>query len=197
MRTIKDIKAQGNIVSWFVGVAIAVIIALSVAWPVIDGALNGGAYARGTFTFTGNSTTGQYVNITKEDGSVMCYYFNTTGIGKPVGCLVVDVRSGGNTSVISATNLTTAINGDTDLDGILTATNPSSSVTVVTSDRKTQLLNQYALSDTVTNGAWGATHMSGGITDASAMPVSAQTIILLVPLFLALLILMLFIRPLL
>lgn len=197
MRTIKGIKAQGNVVSWFVGVAIAVIIALSVAWPVIDGALNGGAYAIGTYTFTGNSTTGEYVNITKEDGSVMCYYFNTTGIGKPVGCLVVDVRSGGNTSVISATNLTTAINGDTDLDGILTATNPSGNVTRITSDRKTQLLNQYALSDTVTNGAWGAAYMAGGITDVSAMPASAQTIILLVPLFLALLVLMIFIRPLL
>ena len=36
-----DVKAQGGIVGFFIGAMIAVIIALQVTWPVVDGVLNG------------------------------------------------------------------------------------------------------------------------------------------------------------
>ena len=40
-KLIKATKAQGGIVSFFIGAMIAVIIALQVTWPVIDGVLEG------------------------------------------------------------------------------------------------------------------------------------------------------------
>ena len=37
----KDIKAQGGVISFFIGAMIAVIVALQVTWPVIDGVISG------------------------------------------------------------------------------------------------------------------------------------------------------------
>ena len=44
-KLIKATKAQGGIVSFFIGAMIAVIIALQVTWPVIDGVLEGTSMA--------------------------------------------------------------------------------------------------------------------------------------------------------
>ncbi len=128
------------------------------------------AAAVGTYTITGNTSTGEYVNITTGSTN-LCYYFNTTGIGKPIGCLVVDVRSGGNTSIISATNLTASMNGDSDFTALLTATNPANNTTVVTAKETGINANSYTTTDTVTNGSWGAATLAGGIDGMSAYPI--------------------------
>jgi len=36
----KSVKAQGGVISFFIGAMIAVIVALQVTWPVIDGVLS-------------------------------------------------------------------------------------------------------------------------------------------------------------
>lgn len=40
-KLVKDVKAQGGVISFFIGAMIAVIVALQVTWPVIDGVLSG------------------------------------------------------------------------------------------------------------------------------------------------------------
>jgi len=132
--------------------------------------------ASGTYNFTGNSTVGEFVNITNATGSTMCYYFNTTGITKPVGCLVVDVRSGANTSSGSATALRTSIGADGDINGSITITNTSSTNMVVTWNTAGTVGNSIATIDTVTNGAWVSATLTGGL-DASSVGGMQQNIL--------------------
>ena len=40
-KLVKDVKAQGGVISFFIGAMIAVIVALQVTWPVIDQVLSG------------------------------------------------------------------------------------------------------------------------------------------------------------
>lgn len=42
---VKDVRGQGGLVGYFIGIMIAVIIALQVTWPVIDDVLNGSGAA--------------------------------------------------------------------------------------------------------------------------------------------------------
>jgi len=197
MRTHKDTKAQGNVVSWFITVTIVIIIGLQVAWPVIDNAVSGGASATNNFTYSGNSTAGEYVNVTDDGGVVHCYIMNSTsGSGTQNGCIRVDISTG-VTPTISAANLTISINSDPFMSGKITATTPVAGTTKITSVKKSAVYNSYKTTDTVANGAWLASTMTNGITDVSAMPASASVLISLIGLFLALTILMIFIRPLL
>lgn len=62
MNILKDIKAQAGTIGFFIGAMIAVIIALQVAWPVIDVSINsaGGADpTNGTTVISNMSTAGQ------------------------------------------------------------------------------------------------------------------------------------------
>jgi hypothetical protein len=45
VESIESTKAQGGLVGYFIGIMIAVIIALEVTWPVIDDVLNGSGKA--------------------------------------------------------------------------------------------------------------------------------------------------------
>ena len=199
---IKDKSGQTGMLTFFIGAMIAVIIALQVAWPVIDQSIYGsGGYATNVFNFTGNSTEGQRINITTAgisnsgDGSnTMCYYFNTSGIGKPVGCLVVDVRSGANTSTGSATALAASINGDTDFAPWGTAAASTTFVTI-TADKAGNIYN-WPVSETVTNGAFSkiAAFTGGAFGGILNMGSAASTIVEQIPLFLVLILLMVFIK---
>ena len=44
-KSVNDIKAQGGVISFFIGAMIAVIVALQVTWPVIDGVISGTSLA--------------------------------------------------------------------------------------------------------------------------------------------------------
>ena len=131
-------------------------------------ALNAGDYATGTYNFTGVGITGEYVNITNSTGSTMCYYVNTTGIGKPVGCLVLRADGGANpnTSVGLATQLKTQLAADSDINSSITVTNTTTTNVIVTWNTKGTAGN-VATTDTVVNGSWttGATLTGGVNTD--------------------------------
>ena len=202
MRINKDIKAQGNAISWFIGVAVAVIIALSVAWPVIDGAIYGGAGAYSTLTLSGNVSCNQLVNITNGAGTKAIFEYNITSGGctaANTGYATITLAANQNTSTIAATNLTTGLNNNATVSGTMTATNPSAGVVKLTYNTRGQVGNNAGiiLSETLAAGSWGIATLSNGVSDATSMPASAQALVILIPLFLVLALLMVFIRPLL
>ena len=198
----KDNSGQMGMAGVFIGLAITFIIAMSVVWPVIDQSLNSdGGVASGTYNFTGNSSEGQFVNITTLDiansgigGYTMCYYANTTGIGKPIGCTVIDVRSGANTSDGSATALRAAIASDTDISGYVTVTNTSATNVIITANNAGTRFN-WGTTDTVTNGGWAASAMTGGAYGGlTNMGTAASVLVQQIPLFLVLILFMVFVK---
>jgi len=200
LKTIRNTnKAQGNIAGFFITMMLATIVALAVAWPAIDQAINGNVgYATNSYNFTGNTTTGEYINISTGLGSYSksCFYVNTSGAGKPVGCLVLNTNGGNNTSAMSASILRTALAADTDINGIISVTNTSTTNAIVTLTQSGSEYN-WAASDTVTNGGWNAAAFSGGSYGATQnMSASSLILVGLIPLFLVLSLLLLFIRPL-
>ena len=193
---IKDTSAQGGAIPFFIGAMLAVIIALAVAWPVMDSAIYGGSPASGTLTLTGNVTTGETVTITNDiGGQIACFYFNTTGTGTVSPCHVVDVSSGSNTSLLAVEDLKTAINADATLTGVLTATN-GTNTTTITSNENSGIYNLYGTTETVSLGSWASTVLSGGVSDATTMPGAAATLVDQLPLFLVLVLLMVFVKAL-
>lgn len=201
MKTIQfNQKAQGNIAGLFIMLMLATIVALAVTLPVIDTAINAGSgYATNTYNFTGNTTTGEYINISTGLGSYSksCFYVNTSGAGKPVGCLVLNTNGGNNTSAMSASILRTALAADTDINGIISVTNTSTTNAIVTLTAAGSEYN-WAATDTVTNGGWSSASFTGGAYGATQnMSTSSSVLVGLIPLFLVLTLLMLFIRPLL
>lgn len=120
------------------------------------------AYATGTLTLTGNVTTGEWINIT-AGGATYAFYINMTGTVAPGGWNVVEVTHGYNTSLLAVTNISTAINNNATLAALITATN-GTNTTIVTADAAGETANTYGTTETITNGAWGAALMSGGVT---------------------------------
>lgn len=202
MKLIKNKRAQGTVVSWFIGIAIAVVVALAVVWPVTDGALNGGAGAYSTLTLSGNVSCNQLVNVTNGAGAKAIFEFNITSGGCTAttgGQVAVTLGADQNTSTIAATNLTTALNANATISGTMTATNPSAGVVRLTYKTKGQAGSNagIVLSETLAAGSWSGNTLSNGVSDSTTMPASAQTLIVLIPLFIALVLLMILIRPLL
>lgn len=134
-------------------------------------AIDQASYATGTFNLTANVTTDEVVNIT-AGGTVYCFEFNYTGTGlTDASCTNVPVTNAYNTSVLAGSNLTTAINAETTLTDLITATN-AAAVTTITADATGTDANAYATVDNVTGG-WAAALMSGGDTGDSLA--AAQT----------------------
>jgi hypothetical protein len=202
MRTdiIKNDSAQGGVISFFIGAMIATIIALSVAWPVMDASINGNEMAASSaFTFTGNVTCGQLVNVTNAAGVKVTFEFNQTdelSCAPKLGVYddIVLTRFG-NTSAFAATNLTDELNDNASITGTMTATNPSAGKTVLTYNTIGTTGNTVLTEDTVTNGAWDSSRLLDGANSATNnMSSASQTMVDQLPLFLVLVLLMVFIK---
>lgn len=194
----KGTLAQGGVIPFFIGAMIATLIALSVVWPVMDGAINGGAGAYATLTFSGNATCNQLVNVTNGAGAKAVFEFNITDggcVAANTGKATVTLGHYHNSTSESATNLTTALNANATVSGTMTATNPSAGVVTLTYDTRGAAgdLAGVVLAEGVA-GTWSDTTLSGGVSDASTMPSAAGTIVDQLPLFLVLILLMVFVK---
>lgn len=194
----KGTLAQGGVIPFFIGAMIATLIGLSVAWPVMDGAINGGSGASATLTFSGNVTCNQLVNVTNGAGTKAVFEFNITSGGctaANTGFATVTLGANQNTSTISATNLTTALNANATVSGTMTASNPSAGVVTLTYDTHGAAGNLagVVLAEGVA-GTWSGTTLSNGVSDATTMPSAAGTIVDQLPLFLVLILLMVFVK---
>ena len=158
---------------------------------------SGSGYSTNTVDFAGNTSEGQFVNITTGIAPYgqSCFYFNTTGIGKPVGCLVVDVRTAANTSILSATALIASIATDTDLAPLVTITQPDTHSVTITSKAAGDNHN-WNVAETLASGTWLYTaHFQGGsFGGIGNMGTSARTLVEQLPLFLVLILLMVFVK---
>jgi hypothetical protein len=191
--------AQGGAISFFVGAMLAVIISLSVAWPVMDSAINGGSdSASGTLTLTGNTSCGQYINVTNAANTKAPFYINITAGGcsaPPSGVAIVTIPAASNTSTVSAANITTAMNANATISGTMTATNPSAGVVRLTYNIVGTPGNSVITTETLSNGAWGSGTLTGGSYSATNnMSSAASTLVDQLPLFLVLVLLMVFIK---
>ena len=197
MRNIlKDDSAQGGVMSFFIGAMVAVVIALQVAWPVIDSTIYGESAASGVLTFNGgNISDAEYVNFT-NGAAVYSLQFNLSGSSEafPTGSIYVNLSSSDNKSSAAAVNLTTAINANATLAALLTATTVGNT-TVIQYDTAGLSGNDILTSDGVANASWGATHLTGGANKATDnMSTASATLVEQLPLFLVLVLLMVFIK---
>ncbi len=163
--------AVGSILTIVIGaflLYIAIFINVSTS-SAFDSTLNP-ASATGTFTFSGNTSTGDWANITSSALVNTSYYFNTTGIGKPIGALVVrvDGTTYRNDSAGSASALAAAINADSTFTGILSASNNVVNVTRVTASATGTGGNSYTISKTATNITVSGATLTGGVEGSSA-----------------------------
>lgn len=207
---LNNIKAQGGITGFLIMLMLATIVALSVAWPVIDSAIySGGSAAHGTLTLAENVSCGQYVNITLANGTKMAYNANFTT--PEAGCTIpLDTASGvypwplnpssgsqGNNSTNAATSLQVALQDDNADGGTMSFTNPSAGVVYGLYATTGTPGNSVVTVENI-NGSWAAGTFTGGAYGATQnMSASSLVLVGLIPLFLVLTLLMLFIRPLL
>lgn len=131
--------------------------------------------ASGTYNFTGAGVTGEYVNITNATGATMCYQVNTTGAGKDIGCLVLNVAAG-NTAADLATALRSQLNADGDINVSITVSNTTTTNTIVTWDTAGTVGNSIATTDTVTNGSWAAATLTGGLDASLVAPMQTNVL---------------------
>jgi hypothetical protein len=128
------------------------------------------AFATGTYTFSGNVSNGELVNIT-NGAAVYRFEFNTTGNGADTTVVLtanairVNASSIGswNSSVKASGNLTAAINANASAAAIVTAANTTSKTTL-TAVTIGDGSNSITLADNAVNIA--STGMAGG-TDGS------------------------------
>lgn len=122
--------------------------------------------ATGTLTWSGNSSCGDLVNITNAAGTKATFYINITGGGcavAPAQYATVTLASGSNTSVHTATNITTAINNNATINATMTASNSSTNVTTLTyASSGGALGNTVITTETAANAAWSSGTLTGG-----------------------------------
>ena len=202
---LKGTRAQGGAVSFFIGAMIAVVLGLSVAWPVMDSAINSGSGAYATLTLTGNSSCGQLINVTNAAGTKVTFQLNITGVNQGYCALplttpydVVQIKENWNTSTVTALNLTTNMNANASISGTMTAVSGGAGKIVLQYNTHGSAGNLagVVLAETLANGAWSGTTLSGGVSDATTMPSAAGTLVDQLPLFLILVLLMVFVRTL-
>jgi hypothetical protein len=168
--------AVASIIAVVIGAAMLFIGLFTTATlgNTFDPTLNPAA-ARGTLTFTGNVTCGEFVNITAVNGTTSRFRFNVTNIAGwncPIapdsGQTNVSVPGyiePGKTMTSGANNLTTAINAN----GTLLATMVASAGTDFTTMSLTYLStgttgNDVIISETITNASWNSgTRLAGGV----------------------------------
>lgn len=171
-----------------VGTAITVVIwaIIGVGIGLVEIYNTGGAQATGTFTFSGNVSNGELVNIT-NGAAVYRFEFNTTNNGSAIICQTTDcipVNLSGvietgmkapiyyNQSYLASGNLTVTINANASTAALLTAANTTNRTTL-TADSAGLNGNTITLSDNAANVA--SSPMSGG-----AEPNRAPTAVMLI-----------------
>lgn len=205
MRTniMKDNRAQGGAVSFFVGAMIAVVVALQVAWPVMDASIYGGVgTSSGVLTFSGNVSNAELVNIT-NGAAVYRFEFNTTNNGTTIVCQTtncIPVNLSGsypamfNHSWLASGNLTAAINANASVAALVTAANTTNKTTI-TAVASGKSYNSIATSENGAAIAWGAATLTGGGDRVTQNMSSASTVLVdQLPLFLILVLLMVFVK---
>lgn len=127
--------------------------------------------ATGTFTFSGNSITGEFANVT-YNSVVYPFRFNTTGsgCGGVADCIAVDL-SGGNTAILSSTALTATVTDNATVAAFVTPTDDLAGVTTLTFVSTGITGNSVTLSDTGANIT--SSGLSGGVDGVSTW--AAQT----------------------
>lgn len=156
------------------GIAVAagsIVLFLTNSIVTLTGTPSGAteATASGTFTFSGNVSNGELVNITHPNGSVYRFEFNTTNGST---CLTTDcipvnltgVEPTGrwwNQSWYASGNLTAAINANATVASFVTAAN-TTNITTITADAPGAGWNSVVLSDNAANVA--SSGLSGGVS---------------------------------
>jgi len=136
--------------------ALVILVLLAVA-PMIGSTVDDvsniqdNVQATGTLTFTGASAVNNIVNISTET------YTFTNGTG---GAFNVDVGSDAGNATYSTSQLVAEINANSTL---VTAVDNADDSLTTTSVLTGTAGNAYGTTDNVTNAAWGAITLTGGI----------------------------------
>lgn len=163
MKLFKDKRANMDMLSGIAVGLLALVIIFSIVMtigPKLDdvAAVDKPAYATGTLTFTGNVVDAETMVV----GGVT-YEINASGAAATAGNVEVNVSD-----LLPATAtvaLRTAVNANTTSSAILTATATATTV-VLTYDTMSAAGNSVATTDTLTNAAFGAATLLGGVADA-------------------------------
>ena len=174
MKLFKDNRANmdtlGSIAVGLLGLVIIFSIVMTIG-PKMDDVvpIDKAAYATGTLTFSGNVADTETVTI-----GAVTYEFNSTG---SVTAGNVDVTLSDLLPATATAALRTAINGNATTSAILTASSTATTV-VLTYDTMTETANSVATTDTVTNAAFAAATLTGGVADegwsSSSIPTPAS-----------------------
>ena len=178
MKLIRDKRGQGAFAGIILMAAglVALVAMFSIA-PLIgysvDNAISipGNEYADGTLTLSGVSTDGELINI-----STVTFELDTNLSASEIVAGHVEVDIGDTAILTSVTNLTAAINANGTTSALVTATNTSTTVVLI-ADTAGSAGNSIATTENMTNGAYGATTLTGGVdgsdwnaTDNSNVP---------------------------
>ncbi len=163
MKLFKDKRANMDMLSGIAVGLLALVIIFSIVMtigPKLDdvAAVDKPAYATGTLTFTGNVVDAETMVV----GGVT-YEINASGAAATAGNVEVNVSD-----LLPATAtvaLRTAVNANATSSAILTATATATTV-VLTYDTMSAAGNSVATTDTLTNAAFGAATLLGGVADA-------------------------------
>ncbi len=162
MKLFKDKRANMDMLSGIAVGLLALVIIFSIVMtigPKLEdvAAVDKPAYATGTLTFTGDVTDTSTVTI----GGIT-YEFNSTGT---ITAGNVEVTIADLTAAVATVALDAAIDGNATTAAILTPTSTATTV-VLTYNTQTAAANTVATTDTVTNAAFGAATLLGGVADA-------------------------------
>lgn len=122
--------------------------------------------ASGNLTWSGNSSCGNMINVTNFSGNVAYFYVNITGINcvaVPGGYAAISISSIYNSSVYTATNVTTAMNANVTVSNTMTASNSAASVTKLTYNSAGTGGNSVTLAESAVNASWDGTTLTGGL----------------------------------
>ena len=163
MKFFKDKRANMDMLSGIAIGLLALVIIFSIVMtvgPKLEdvAAVDKPAYATGTLTFTGNVVDAETMVV----GGVT-YEINASGAAATAGNVEVNVSD-----LLPATAtvaLRTAVNANTTSSAILTATATATTV-VLTYDTMSAAGNSVATTDTLTNAAFGAATLLGGVADS-------------------------------
>jgi hypothetical protein len=175
MRFIKDSK--GSAVLWSLVTVVLIVLIISIIatiGPMIgyetESAVTipGDVCAQKSFTFSGNTSDGDFINIT--DGSTTeCFEFETTGGLTVATCYMVDVTNNQNSTTGSATAFASSVNTNSSL---VTASVSSATVTL-TAETCGASSNNINVTDT-SSGITTYANLTGG-SDGSQWNSSVNT----------------------
>jgi hypothetical protein len=161
MKLFKDKRANMDMLSGIAVGLLALVIIFSIVMtigPKLEdvAAIDKPAYATGTLTFTGDVVDGETVVI----GGITYEFDDDDSITSGN----VDVNVTTLTPAVATVNLTAAVNDNSTSSAILTASSTATTV-VLTYDTQSTAGNSVATTETLTNAAFGAATLLGGVAD--------------------------------